>query len=118
MYRIPPAVVQLEKRPRAEAQLWCEPGNDENMSYIIFLSSLLCTTHVGRVEELKIWQNKVVGEEFAATQLKVLWKPSEAWPAGYKNISCIFEPLERARRFPVDREFSRQHRRRVEGLAR
>ena len=90
-----PAVVEAEKRPRAEPKLFAEPGKAEpNATEIIFWSCMLCTAYVGRVKELKTWVSKVLQDEFAATELKEQWVPSsESWPRGLSNVSSIYEPL-------------------------
>ena len=67
-----------------------------NMAEVLFFALMLCTTHRGRVEELNSWVNKVLQDEFNATELKEQWKP-EGWDKSTKyQVSAAFEPLEHA----------------------
>lgn len=86
--------MEEEKKPRADPKHWAQPGKDDaNMAEHLFYALMLCTTHQGRVAELNQWANKVVLEEFAATELRQMWKPIGAWPKMSNNISSAFEPL-------------------------
>ena len=58
----------MEKKPRADPNLWAEPGKAHaNMKEVLFYSFMLCTTHRGRVEELNKWAKRVLEDEFNAT---------------------------------------------------